>query len=80
MDNLAVGMIGAGNIATRHLANLDFLDGNRIAGICDLEIDRARALANQYRLNLLSRAHAQVAQSSPVLYPQISILAQHLYH
>ena len=36
-ERLNLGMIGAGNSATRHLANLEFLGGNRIAGICDLD-------------------------------------------
>ena len=31
-----IAVIGAGNIATRHLENLVFLGGNRIAAICDL--------------------------------------------
>lgn len=38
---LNLGMIGAGNIATRHLANLEFLGGNRICGICDVDLDLA---------------------------------------
>ena len=32
-----IAVIGAGNIATRHLENLAFLGGNRIAAICDLD-------------------------------------------
>ena len=46
--DLQVGITGAGNIATRHLANLAFLGGNRVVGICDLDLDRAGELADQY--------------------------------
>lgn len=43
-----IAVIGAGNIATRHLENLVFLGGNRIAAICDLDKDLARAKAATY--------------------------------
>jgi len=62
--DLQVGVIGAGNIATRHLANLDFLDGNRVAGICDLEVDRAEELANQYGANAYSGFEDLIEQES----------------
>jgi len=41
-----IGLIGAGNIAVRHVANLKFLGGNEIAAICDKDISRAKQLAN----------------------------------
>jgi len=44
---VSVAIIGAGNIATRHLANLDFLGGNRIAAVCDRDIERAEAMAKR---------------------------------
>ena len=43
-----IAVIGAGNIATRHLENLVFLGGNRIAAICDLDENLARAKAATY--------------------------------
>ncbi len=46
--DLAVGVIGAGNIAARHLANLEFMGGNRIVGVCDIDFERANELAGQY--------------------------------
>jgi len=45
-DELAIGLIGAGNIATRHLANLDFIGGNRVAGIADMNLDLAKEKAD----------------------------------
>ena len=47
-NNLVLGIVGAGNIATRHLANLAFLSRNRVVGVCDLDLDRAEALSGQY--------------------------------
>ena len=46
-DDLVLGMIGAGNIATRHLANLEFLGRNRIVGLCDLDLDKAKELSGR---------------------------------
>ena len=43
-----VAVIGAGNIATRHLENLKFLGGNRIAALCDLDGDLVRSKAAAY--------------------------------
>ena len=36
-DRLNVAVIGAGNIAVRHLENLRFLGGNRVVAICDID-------------------------------------------
>ncbi|MEZ4736081.1 MAG: Gfo/Idh/MocA family oxidoreductase [Caldilineaceae bacterium] len=49
---LAVALIGAGNIATRHLANLQFLGDNRVAAICDIDHNRATALAGPCGANV----------------------------
>ena len=45
---LNIAVIGAGNIATRHLENLQFLGGNHVAAICDLEGDLVRSKAAAY--------------------------------
>ncbi|MEW6358614.1 MAG: Gfo/Idh/MocA family oxidoreductase [Planctomycetota bacterium] len=45
-DDLSLGVIGAGNIATRHLANLDFIGGNRIVGIADMNVSLAKEKAD----------------------------------
>jgi myo-inositol 2-dehydrogenase/D-chiro-inositol 1-dehydrogenase len=42
---MRVGMIGAGWIATDHLARLARFDGVELVGVCDVEEQRARALA-----------------------------------
>ena len=44
-NDLVLGIIGAGNIATRHLANLEFLGRNRVVGLCDLDLEKAKELS-----------------------------------
>ena len=44
-DILSLAIIGAGNIATRHLANLEFLGCNRVAAICDIDLAMAEKMA-----------------------------------
>ena len=45
---LNVGIIGAGNIAVRHIENLRFLGGNRVAAICDIDEALVRSRCDQY--------------------------------
>lgn len=66
---LTVALIGAGNIATRHLANLQFLGDNRVVAICDLDRDRAAALAGQCGANVYTDWQTMVAQE-----PQLDAL------
>ena len=42
---LSVGVVGEGNITTRHLENLKFLRGNRVMGLCDIAEDLVCAKA-----------------------------------
>ena len=42
---MRIGMIGAGWIATDHVARLRAADGVELVGVCDLDGERARALA-----------------------------------
>ena len=44
-DSVALGIIGAGNIATRHLANLDFIGGNRVVAVADNRVEAAKRMA-----------------------------------
>ena len=46
--SINIAVIGAGNIATRHLENLAFLGGNRVTAICDLNENLARSQAAAY--------------------------------
>ncbi len=57
-----IAVIGAGNIATRHLENIAFLGGNRIAAICDLDENLAHAKADTYR----AQAYADWGKISPI--------------
>ena len=42
---MKLGFIGAGNIATRHAANLEFMDLAEVIAVCDVDELRARSLA-----------------------------------
>ncbi|MBV7331061.1 Gfo/Idh/MocA family oxidoreductase [Chloroflexi bacterium TSY] len=46
-DTLTVALIGAGNIANRHLANLEYLNNNRVTAICDIDEARAQQFASR---------------------------------
>jgi predicted dehydrogenase len=45
--HLSLAIIGAGNIATRHLANLEFMGGSRVVGVCDIDPSRAEDMARR---------------------------------
>jgi myo-inositol 2-dehydrogenase / D-chiro-inositol 1-dehydrogenase len=47
MTGVAVGMVGAGAVATRHVRTLLAMDGVRVAAVADPAIERARLLAGQ---------------------------------
>jgi predicted dehydrogenase len=50
-DPLRIGVIGAGAIAqVAHLVVLSKLEGVRIAGICDTDVEKAQALAGRFRV------------------------------
>ena len=50
-DCVALGIIGAGNIATRHLANLQFVGGNRVLAVADSRVDAAKEKAEPVGAN-----------------------------
>jgi myo-inositol 2-dehydrogenase/D-chiro-inositol 1-dehydrogenase len=45
MDQLRIGVIGAGAVAVRHVTSLRRLDGVHVAAVADPDVDRASALA-----------------------------------
>ncbi len=45
---MKLGFIGAGNIATRHAANLEFMDLAEVIAVCDVDELRARSLAKPF--------------------------------
>ena len=46
-DDLALAIIGAGSIGTRHLSNLEFIGGNRVVAVCDADDAQATKLASR---------------------------------
>jgi len=59
-DDLAVAIIGAGSIGTRHYSNLEFIPGNRVVAVCDADDGQATKLA--------SRAGAQTYPSVDAMF------------
>ena len=46
-DELAIAIIGAGSIGTRHYSNLEFIPGNRVVAVCDADDAQATKLASR---------------------------------
>lgn len=44
-DELALAIIGAGSIGTRHLSNLEFIGKNRVVAVCDADDGQASKMA-----------------------------------
>lgn len=48
MDQLRIGIVGAGNIFPQHVEALRRIDGVTPVGVCDIDLDRARECAARY--------------------------------
>jgi predicted dehydrogenase/nucleoside-diphosphate-sugar epimerase len=64
-QKLRVAIVGAGYVATHHIAALKRLDWVEIVGICDNQLDAARALANRFHIPLAVAALADLAAVNP---------------
>jgi myo-inositol 2-dehydrogenase / D-chiro-inositol 1-dehydrogenase len=51
VNALRVGLVGAGSIAREHVAALARVGGNELVAVCDLNAERARALAPSARVH-----------------------------
>ena len=65
---LRVAVIGAGYVATHHLAALDALDFVEIIAICDTNADAARALAARYGGQAITDAGALAALRPDIVH------------
>lgn len=60
-----VGIIGAGNIARRHAANLQYLkDTVGVAAVCDMDVERARRLAQPFQAAVFVQPEEMFAQTT----------------
>ncbi len=48
MADLRFGLIGCSKIARKHASGLAGVEGGQLAAVCDLDLDRARELADEY--------------------------------
>lgn len=64
-DKLRVAVIGAGYVASHHLAALKRLDFVEIVGICDSNLAAAEALAARFDVELATASLAELAPARP---------------
>ena len=64
-DRLRVAVVGAGYVAGHHLAALSKLDFVDLVGICDTNLEAARAMAGRYRIPLAASTLAELAAAQP---------------
>lgn len=66
MENrLRIGIVGAGYVARYHIEALKRLDGVEIVGICDLDVEAARRLAQTYDIGLATSDLAELGARAP---------------
>ena len=62
---LKVGLVGCGRIAAKHLQVYTFLkDRVEVAGVSDLQLERARALANRFSVREVFASHSDLLDNS----------------
>lgn len=64
-NRLRVALVGAGYVAGHHLAALSKLDFVDLVGICDTNLEAARAMAARYRIPLATATLAELAVAHP---------------
>ena len=70
MNDLNIALIGCGRVAGHHCLSIANTDGVRLAAVCDLEADRARAYAEEYGLPHYTSYHDMMAA-----HPEIDIVS-----
>jgi predicted dehydrogenase/nucleoside-diphosphate-sugar epimerase len=62
---LRVALVGAGYVAGHHLSALKALDFVEVVGICDTNLEAARALAERHGVPLVAASLAELASARP---------------
>jgi predicted dehydrogenase len=72
-----VGIIGAGNVTGQYLPSLRSYPDIEVAGIADLDVARARAVAQEYELGFAGTTAGLLAQDDIELVVNLTIPAAH---
>ncbi|MGN6152511.1 MAG: NAD-dependent epimerase/dehydratase family protein [Lysobacteraceae bacterium] len=65
VPRLRVAVVGAGYVATHHLAALSRLDFVDLVGLCDSNLDAARALAQRFGIARVAATLGELADATP---------------
>ena len=74
---LRVAVVGAGYVATHHLAALSRLDFVKIVGLCDSHLPAAEALAKRFRIGTVAATLADLAGTTPDVVHVLTPPASH---
>lgn len=74
---LRVAIVGAGYVASHHLAALKRLDFVELVGICDTNVEAASALASRFGIELVASSLAGLAKARPQVVHILTPPASH---
>ena len=74
---LRVAVVGAGYVATHHLAALSRLDFVEVVGLCDSHLPAAEALAKRFRIGTVAATLADLAATTPDVVHVLTPPASH---
>lgn len=74
---LRVAVVGAGYVATHHLAALSRLDFVEVVGLCDSHLPAAEALAKRFRIGTVAATLADLAGTTPDVVHVLTPPASH---
>src|SRR5271165_6262018 len=76
-EKVRVCLVGAGYVASRHLAALRDLEFVEIAGICDVDRKKAEALASRFKIPAVFDSLADMASARPQVVHILTPPASH---
>lgn len=78
----AIALVGCGRIAQRHaaLVGAGLIDGARLAAVCDVQVERARALSAKYRVDSFEDMHEMMQAVKPDVVAVLTESGLHAEH